>query len=154
MLAWGIRVRTLARYFRWRVGYLEEKILPKPVTTQQSLPSIHSLCWTWQITSDTAGVLCSQPQQVCNTAENDSAAVWFLPTEAMLWQIAREFPPSLCSTEVSSSCCCFLRTTRWCPELSAVSCAQRHRCMQCKINKWHKTNSKLSVHDFSPNRKI
>lgn len=66
----------------------------------------------------------------------------------------REFPPSFCLTAVSSSCFCFLRTTHWCLGLFTDTSAQRwHRCMQYKINKWHKANTRLCVHDFFPNRK-
>lgn len=133
MPSWDTRVRAPSWYFRWWVGYLEKKNLA------QFSRSLSPFSWPFHLipASDNeyespcgpAAVSRFQLQWVCNTKENDSAAVRFVTTGAKLWQTAREFPPSCCLTEVGSSCHCFLRTTHWCLGLFAVTSAQRHRCM-------------------------
>lgn len=127
MLSWDTRVRAPSWYFRWCVGYLEKNLSWFSKSLSPSSWPFHLV-----LASDSMAQLWCLALS-CNehaTAKgNDSALVWFVTTRAKLWQTAREFPPSRCLTELSSSCCCFLRSTHWCLGLFAATSVQRHRCM-------------------------
>lgn len=111
VLSWNTRVRAPSWHFRWWVGYLEKKSFSESLSRSSLpfhlVPVSNNKC-EWP--RGTAVVSCSQLQQAYNIKENDSATVWFVARGAKLWQTARELPPSHCLTEVSSSCCCFLKT--------------------------------------------